>query len=67
MERANLLAWIGSLVGGTSVEATFANVYPSLLNTMIVSLMAIIGITGLKFLSAKFDIIPGFRDLVASI
>lgn len=48
------------------MEATFANIYPSVLNIIIVTLMAVIGIAGGKFVLAKFQV-PGLSDLFASI
>lgn len=49
------------------MESTFANIYPNALNLFIVTFMAMIGITVVKWLTARYDIIPGLRDLAASI
>lgn len=49
------------------MESTFANVYPSLLNLCIVGMMATIFISVMKFVTAKWPIVPGARDLFASI
>lgn len=46
---------------------TFANVYPSALNVAIVGLMATIWIVLMKWLTARYPIVPGLRDLYASI
>jgi len=49
------------------MEATFANIYPSILNLAIVGTMATIWIAVMKWLTAKYDIVPGLRDLYSSI
>ena len=49
------------------MEATFANVYPSILNLAIVGMMATIWITFLKYITARWDIVPGLRDLYGSM
>ena len=46
---------------------TFANVYPSLLNVAIVGMMATVWIAVMKWLTAKYDLVPGLRDLYGSI
>lgn len=43
-----------------------ADVKPSILSLLTVTLMAIVGITFLKWAMVKFPI-PGFSDLVASV
>lgn len=44
----------------------FANIYPSLWNLIQVGLMAVIFISVMKYLTAKFQI-PGVSDVFASI
>lgn len=46
------------------MEATFANVYPSILNIIVVTMMAVIGINVGKWLTAKYNI-PGLSQLFA--
>lgn len=44
----------------------FGNVYPSVMNWVVIGLMAITFISAMKFLTAKWNI-PGISDLVGSI
>jgi len=44
----------------------FGNVYPSVLNTVVVGLMAVIFISVMKFLTNRWPV-PGISDLMASI
>lgn len=48
------------------MEATFANVYPSILNVAIVGLMATLWIAVMKWLTNKYSV-PGVSALYASI
>lgn len=49
------------------MESTFANVYPSLLNLCITGMMATIFISVMKYVTARWPVIPGLRDLFAQI
>lgn len=44
----------------------FGNIYPNMVNLVTVGLMAVIFITVMKYLTAKFQV-PGVSDLMASI
>jgi hypothetical protein len=44
----------------------FSNVYPSLLNLMVVGMMSVIFISVMKYLTNLYQI-PGLSDLMASI
>lgn len=49
------------------MEATFANVYPSVLNVAIVGMMATVWIAVMKWLTARYNIVPGLQQLYGSI
>jgi hypothetical protein len=44
----------------------FANVYPSILNWLLVTIMALTGILFLKYILARFNV-PYVSDMVAAV
>lgn len=48
------------------MEVNFADVKPSVLNIVTVTMMAVVGISVGKYLFTRFNV-PGLKDLFASI
>lgn len=48
------------------MELDFADIKPSVLNLLLVTFMAAVGLSAMKYISARFNI-PGFRELFGSI